>query len=91
MRPLLRTGKVLLIAGSGNDREQLRRRQVPSLLWDPSRRPFKKIPHAARTCSAPATSSCPTAGCSSPGGTRRYEVLTEDVKRAAGVMAVKNE
>ena len=43
---LLRTGKVLLIAGSGNDREQFDAGEFETLLWDPKTDEFRKIAHA---------------------------------------------
>ncbi len=87
---LLRTGKVLLIAGSGNDRQQFDAGKFETLLWDPKTDEFKKIP-------TPSDMFCaghvflPDGKLLIAGGTRRYEVLPQDVKRAAGVMTIKNE
>ncbi len=41
---LLHTGKVLLIAGSGNNQDNFDKKQFDSRLWDPVKGTIKKIP-----------------------------------------------
>lgn len=87
---LLRNGKLLIIAGSGNDVAQFKAGTFKTLLWDPVTDTTKLIP-------TPADMFC--AGHSQlidgkvlvAGGTLRYEVLKEDVKTAGGTMMVRNE
>ena len=86
---LLRTGKVLIVAGSGNDRKQFDAGKFHTILWDPATDKFKRIDTPSDMfCAghAPADGKLLIAG-----GTRRYEKLREDVTYAAGVMTVKNE
>ncbi|MEV7891872.1 kelch motif-containing protein [Streptomyces sp. NPDC002817] len=87
---LLHTGKVLLIAGSGNDVEQFDGGAFKSTLWDPAADTFKKIDTPADLfCGGHA--QLPDGRILVAGGTARYEVLKGDVKRAGGAMLVKNE
>jgi radical copper oxidase GlxA-like protein/galactose oxidase-like protein len=87
---LLYTGKVLIIAGSGNDQGNFDAGRFKSLLWDPATDRFQEIP-------TPSDMFCgghaylPDGRLLIAGGTKRYEVLADKVKRAAGVMTVKNE
>ncbi|MHA7958704.1 radical copper oxidase GlxA [Streptomyces sp. L500] len=87
---LLRTGKVLLIAGSGNDEKNFRAGTFQSVLWDPARNTFREIDTPKDMfCSGHA--QLPDGRLLVAGGTARYEKLTGDVKRAGGAMLVKNE
>ncbi|WBB62987.1 kelch motif-containing protein [Streptomyces sp. WMMC500] len=87
---LLHTGKVLLIAGSGNEQEQFDAGTFRTVLWDPVENSYEEI-------STPADLFC--AGHTQladgrllvAGGTARYELLDGDVERAGGRMLVKNE
>lgn len=87
---LLPTGKVLIIAGSGNDRAQFDAGTFRSLLYDPAT-------GSARLVMTPADMFCaghaflPDGNLLVAGGTQRYEVLDGDVTRAGGAMRVKNE
>lgn len=87
---LLPTGKVLIIAGSGNDNEQFDAGTFKSLLYDP-------VTGQTRTILTPADMFCAghaflaDGNLLVAGGTQRYEVLEGDVTRAAGPMRVKNE
>ncbi|MBW0136966.1 DUF1929 domain-containing protein [Pseudonocardia abyssalis] len=87
---LLPTGKVLIIAGSGNDRAQFDAGTFKSLLYDPAT-------GQARLVLTPADLFCgghaflPDGNLLVAGGTQRYEVLEGDVTLAAGAMRVKNE
>ncbi|MFI2299805.1 galactose oxidase-like domain-containing protein [Actinacidiphila glaucinigra] len=87
---LLRTGKVLLIAGSGNDERNFKAKSFKSVLWDPAENTFREIDTpkdmfcAGHTQLADGTLLV-------AGGTARYEKLKEAVDRAGGAMLIKNE
>ncbi|MZD10098.1 DUF1929 domain-containing protein [Streptomyces sp. SID5785] len=87
---LLHTGKVLLIAGSGNDVKQFDGGSFKSTLWDPVKDTFKKIDTPADLFCA-GHAQVPDGKILVAGGTARYEMLKGDVKRAGGAMLVKNE
>lgn len=79
---LLHTGKVLLIAGSGNNVKQFDGGVFKSTLWDPATDTFKKIDTPADLfCGGHA--QLPDGKVLVAGGTARYEALEGDVKRAA--------
>lgn len=87
---LLHTGKVLLIAGSGNSQRNFDKGSFDTVLWDPSNDTFKKIPTPEDFfCSG--HSQLPDGRLLVAGGTARYEVLDGKVTRAGGGMRVKNE
>ncbi|WP_300012406.1 galactose oxidase early set domain-containing protein [Pseudonocardia sp.] len=87
---LLSTGKVLIIAGSGNDRAQFDAGTFRTLLYDP-------VTGQTRDVLTPADMFCaghaflPDGNLLVAGGTQRYEVLEGDVTHAGGPMRVKNE
>jgi hypothetical protein len=87
---LLHTGKVLLVAGSGNDAKQFDSKTFRSVLWDPVKNTFKNIPTPNDLFCAGHTQQ-PDGKLLVAGGTRRYEKLGGDVKRAGGLMIVHNE
>ena len=87
---LLRTGKVLIVAGSGNDRNQFDAGKFHTILWDPATDKFKRI-HTPTDVFCAGHVFLPDGKLLIAGGTRRYEKLREDVTYAAGVMTVKNE
>ncbi|MFI1968762.1 galactose oxidase [Streptomyces cinnamoneus] len=87
---LLHTGKVLLIAGSGNDEKNFRAGTFQSVLWDPERNTFKQVP-TPKDMFCAGHAQLPDGRLLVAGGTARYEKLTGDVKRAGGAMLVKNE
>ncbi|MFJ5834040.1 galactose oxidase-like domain-containing protein [Streptomyces sp. NPDC093089] len=87
---LLHTGKVLLIAGSGNSQKNFDAGTFESVLWDPAQNTFKKIPTPEDFfCSG--HSQLPDGRLLVAGGTARYEILDGEVKKAGGGMRVKNE
>ncbi|WP_328620268.1 galactose oxidase-like domain-containing protein [Streptomyces sp. NBC_00354] len=87
---LLHTGKVLLIAGSGNSQKKFDKGTFDTVLWDPGDDSFKKIPTPEDFfCSG--HSQLPDGRLLVAGGTARYEVLDGKVTRAGGGMRVKNE
>src|SRR5689334_23107321 len=87
---LLRAGKVLIVAGSGNDLGNFAARRFQSLLWDPATDNYKLVPTPSDMfCGGHAV--LPDGKVLIAGGTQRYEVLASAVTRAAGVVTVKNE
>ncbi|MER5709439.1 kelch motif-containing protein [Streptomyces sp. NPDC002122] len=87
---LLHTGKVLLIAGSGNDQKNFDAGTFETILWDPVKNTFKKIPTPVDFFCSGHT-QLPDGRLLVAGGTARYEVLGEGVEKAGGGMRVKNE
>lgn len=87
---LLHTGKVLLIAGSGNDQEQFDAGTFRTILWDPEKNSYEEIPTPADLFCAGHTQLA-DGRLLVAGGTARYELLDGDVERAGGRMLVKNE
>ncbi|MFF3559041.1 galactose oxidase-like domain-containing protein [Streptomyces sp. NPDC002574] len=87
---LLHTGKVLLIAGSGNDETNFEAKSFKSVLWDPVKNTFKEIDTPKDMFCAGHT-QLPDGRLLVAGGTARYEKLKEAVDRAGGAMLIKNE
>ncbi|MFI1252411.1 galactose oxidase-like domain-containing protein [Streptomyces netropsis] len=87
---LLHTGKVLLIAGSGNDEKNFKSGTFQSVLWDPRNDTFKEIA-TPKDMFCAGHAQLPDGKLLVAGGTARYEKLTGDVTRAGGGMMVKNE
>ena len=86
---LLHTGKVLIIAGSGNNQGNFDAGHFESVLYDPGTDTFQKI-------KTPYDMFCgghvvlPDGQVLIAGGVSRYEVLRSDVHYAAGVIMVRN-
>ncbi|GAA4900051.1 hypothetical protein GCM10023237_19010 [Streptomyces coeruleoprunus] len=87
---LLRTGKVLLIAGSGNNQRNFDAGSFTTILWNPADNTFKDVPTPEDLFCA-GHSQLPDGRLLVAGGTARYEVLDGEVKRAGGGMRVRNE
>ncbi|MFD9241347.1 galactose oxidase-like domain-containing protein [Streptomyces sp. NPDC059556] len=87
---LLHTGKVLLIAGSGNSQKNFDAGTFETVLWDPVKNTFKKIPTPVDFFCSGHT-QLPDGRLLVAGGTARYEILDGEVKKAGGGMRVKNE
>jgi hypothetical protein len=87
---LLRTGKVLIIAGSGNDRKHFDAGKFRTILWDPETDEFTRVKTPTDMFCAGHT-FLPDGKLLIAGGTRRYEKLKQDVENAAGVMTIKDE
>jgi hypothetical protein len=87
---LLRTGKVLIIAGSGNDADNFKAGTFKTLLWDPVRNTYKLIP-TPDDMFCGGHSQLPDGSLLVAGGTLRYEVLGSAVTTAGGTMQVFNE
>ncbi|GGS27883.1 kelch motif-containing protein [Streptomyces griseoviridis] len=87
---LLHTGKVLIVAGSGNEQKKFDAGSFDTVLWDPEKNTFKKVPTPEDFfCSGHA--QLPDGRLLVAGGTARYELLDGEVDRAGGGMRVKNE
>lgn len=87
---LLRTGKVLIVAGSGNDEEHFDAGTFDTVLWDPEAGTFKKI-DTPEDFFCGGHAALPDGRLLIAGGTARYEVLDDKVRHAGGGMRVKNE
>ncbi|MFF4508707.1 galactose oxidase-like domain-containing protein [Streptomyces sp. NPDC001401] len=87
---LLHTGKVLIVAGSGNEQRKFNAGSFDTVLWDPKANTFKKIPTPADFFCSGHT-QLPDGRLLVAGGTARYELLDGEVKRAGGGMRIKNE
>ncbi len=87
---LLHTGKVLLIAGSGNEERNFKAGTFQSVLWDPVKNTFKEV-DTPKDMFCGGHAQLPDGSLLVAGGTARYEKLAGDVKRAGGAMLVKNE
>ena len=87
---LLSTGKVLVVAGSGNNAHHFEAGTFDTILWDPADNSYKKI-------DTPADLFCgghaflPDGNVLIAGGTKKYEVLAKDITHAAGVITVDND
>lgn len=87
---LLSTGKVLIIAGSGNNRDAFEAGTFRTVLFDPATQKFTEVPTPTDVFCAGHT-FLPSGNLLIAGGTRSYEVLEKDITHAAGVMKLKNE
>ncbi|MFG2649368.1 galactose oxidase-like domain-containing protein [Streptomyces sp. NPDC048436] len=87
---LLHTGKVLIVAGSGNEQKKFDAGAFDTILWDPKTDTFKKVATPEDFfCSGHA--QLPDGRLLVAGGTARYELLDGELTRAGGGMRVKNE
>ncbi|WP_031001417.1 kelch motif-containing protein [Streptomyces sp. NRRL F-5630] len=87
---LLRTGKVLLIAGSGNNQDNFDAKKYDTRVWDPETNTIKKVPTPDDLFCTGHTQLA-SGNLLVAGGTKRYEKLKGDVKKAGGLMIVHNE
>ncbi|MDB1087657.1 kelch motif-containing protein [Streptomyces sp. ACA25] len=87
---LLHTGKVLIIAGSGNNMEMFEAGTFETVLWDPADHTFSHVPTPEDFFCA-GHSQLADGRLLVAGGTARYEILGDEVTRAGGAMTVKNE
>ncbi|MGY5030767.1 galactose oxidase-like domain-containing protein [Streptomyces sp. 900116325] len=87
---LLHTGKVLLVAGSGNNQKNFGAKSFRSVLWDPAAGTFKNIP-TPKDMFCSGHTQLPDGKLLIAGGTKRYEKLEGDVTKAGGLMIVHNE
>ncbi|MFF0227044.1 galactose oxidase-like domain-containing protein [Streptomyces sp. NPDC004629] len=87
---LLHTGKVLLVAGSGNDQENFDAKKFDSRIWDPVKGTIKKVP-TPNDLFCTGHTQLANGNLLIAGGTKRYEKLKGDVTKAGGLMVVHNE
>ncbi|MER5749713.1 kelch motif-containing protein [Streptomyces sp. NPDC002088] len=87
---LLHTGKVLLVAGSGNNQENFDAKKFDSRIWDPVKGTIKKVPTPSDLFCTGHTQLA-DGNILIAGGTKRYEKLKGDVTKAGGLMIVHNE
>ncbi|MEW1686697.1 kelch motif-containing protein [Streptomyces sp. NPDC091265] len=87
---LLHTGKVLLVAGSGNNQKNFDAKSFRSVLWDPETNGFKNIP-TPKDMFCSGHTQLPDGKLLIAGGTKQYEKLKGDVTKAGGLMIVHNE
>ncbi|SNX61068.1 kelch motif-containing protein [Streptomyces sp. TLI_55] len=87
---LLRTGKVLLVAGSGNNQDNFDAKKFDSRIWDPVNGTIKKVPTPSDLFCTGHTQLA-NGNLLIAGGTKRYEKLKGDVTKAGGLMIVHNE
>jgi hypothetical protein len=87
---LLHTGKVLLIAGSGNNAARFEAGTFRSILWDPATNETTEIPTPEDLFCA-GHAYLPDGNLLIAGGTREYERLEDQVDRAAGVLSITND
>ncbi|MFP3992184.1 kelch motif-containing protein [Streptomyces sp. E11-3] len=87
---LLHTGKVLLVAGSGNNAKNFDAKKFDTVLWDPVKNTFKKI-DTPNDLFCTGHTQLPDGKLLVAGGTKRYETLEGDVTKAGGLMIVHNE
>ncbi|MEU3335161.1 kelch motif-containing protein [Streptomyces sp. NPDC002144] len=87
---LLRTGKVLLIAGSGNNQDNFNAKRFDTRIWDPVKGTIKKIP-TPKDLFCTGHTQLANGNLLIAGGTKRYEKLKGDVTKAGGLMVVHNE
>ncbi|MEV7993160.1 kelch motif-containing protein [Streptomyces sp. NPDC086077] len=87
---LLHTGKVLLVAGSGNDQDNFDAKKFDTRLWDPVKGTVKKVP-TPNDLFCTGHTQLGNGNLLIAGGTKRYEKLQGDVKKAGGLMIVYNE
>ncbi len=87
---LLHTGKVLLVAGSGNNKKNFDAKQYDTRIWDPVKGTIKKVPTPSDLFCTGHTQLA-NGNLLIAGGTKRYEKLKGDVTKAGGLMIVHNE
>ena len=87
---LLHTGKVLIVAGSGNNRDAFEAKSFRTVLYDPATEKFTEVKTPTDVFCAGHTFLA-NGNLLVAGGTKSYEVLEAEVGHAAGVMKIKNE
>ncbi|MGX1543865.1 galactose oxidase-like domain-containing protein [Streptomyces adustus] len=87
---LLHTGKVLLVAGSGNNQDNFDAKKFDSRIWDPVKGTVKKVP-TPNDLFCTGHTQLADGRILIAGGTKRYEKLKGDVTKAGGLMIVHNE
>src|SRR4051812_18758703 len=87
---MLSTGKVLIVAGSGNNRTAFNAGTFRTVLYDPATDRFSTV-HTPTDVFCAGHTFLPNGHLLIAGGTKSYEKLAKDITHAAGVMEIKNE
>lgn len=87
---LLHTGKILLVAGSGNNQANFDAKKFDTRIWDPVAGTIEKIP-TPNDLFCTGHTQLGNGDILIAGGTKRYEKLKGDVTKAGGLMIVHNE
>jgi len=87
---LLQTGKLLIIAGSGNDQQNFEAGTFKTLLWDPVTGTGRLIPTPSDMFRG-GHAFLPDGRLLVAGGTARYEQLPNKVTNAGGPMQIVND
>ncbi|MCH0563763.1 MULTISPECIES: galactose oxidase-like domain-containing protein [unclassified Streptomyces] len=87
---LLHTGKILMVAGSGNNQDNKDAKKYDTRIWDPVKGTIKKVP-TPNDFFCTGHTQLANGNLLIAGGTRRYEKLKGNVKKAGGLMIVHNE
>ncbi|WP_327315307.1 kelch motif-containing protein [Streptomyces sp. NBC_01235] len=87
---LLHTGRVLLVAGSGNNQDNFDAKRFDTRIWDPVKGTVKKVP-TPNDLFCTGHTQLANGSVLIAGGTKRYEKLKGDVTKAGGLMIVHNE
>jgi hypothetical protein len=74
---MLRTGKILLIAGSGNDQGNFDAKRFETLLWDPVANKFEKV-YTPSDVFCGGQAFLPNGTLLIAGGTKKYEILAQN-------------
>lgn len=87
---LLPTGKVLIIAGSGNKEKQFKAGKFKTLIWDPATNHFRMI-YTPTDVFCAGHAFLTNGNLLVAGGTKKYEVLENKITKAGGPMLIKQE
>jgi hypothetical protein len=87
---LLYSGEVLLLAGSGNSRKAFEAGTFETVLWNPVTGDTTKV-DTPEDLFCGGHAYLPNGDLLVAGGTSKYEVLPDNVKKAAGALWIKNE
>ncbi|MGW0824169.1 galactose oxidase-like domain-containing protein [Streptomyces sp. NPDC002845] len=87
---LLHTGKVLMVAGSGNNQDNFDAKKFDTRIWDPVKGTIKKVP-TPKDLFCTGHTQLSNGNLLIAGGTKRYEKLKGDVTKAGGLMIIHNE
>ncbi|WP_394433766.1 radical copper oxidase GlxA [Streptomyces sp. SGAir0957] len=87
---VLHTGKILLVAGSGNNQKNFDAKKFDTRLYDPVKKTIRKVPTPTDLFCTGHTQLA-NGNLLIAGGTKKYEKLKGDVTKAGGLMIVHNE
>lgn len=86
---LLYTGKVLIVAGSGNNEGDFRAGTFKSIIWNPANNKFRLV-HTPSDMFCGGHAFLPDGKLLVAGGTARYEKLASAITHAAGVITIQD-